>query len=309
MTPRQYTPGQARVRALAAPLLPAFLAVHRVRDDTAICEELRERLAADPIVTADPITATPLGAHPFSTQYLQWLRAVSTPVQNTPPAPVRWEQVVLHGSVAGGWGPASRKPAFTGGLRWHSTMQTVFNCVAQRPVPTHQMHLRYFVRSGILAGEAGNHRLLGHLLAGETRLPALTVVEEQCAPSLALNDALMTLEQWCADHDLGRFWLALDSVAVCEREAQNVLDGVHETTAEERHLILTFLRERQVRFVMGLSPRGPRSPIQLLLAHRDELRALRGHRVIQRGMVSLRRWLGRAEGASVFERWLDQRAR
>lgn len=308
------TPGQQRVRELAKPFVSAFVkAVSDVSFAGELCpllEDFREVLARDPVVRNDSITSAPLGKSKFSPSYLRWLKSVSIPKQRIfDPRDIRFDHVVLHGSIAGGWGK-SMKPAYTGGLRWDTTMRAILTIVAGLPMYTYQMDARYYLRSGLLEGDEGNHRLLAYLLTGETALPVLEYYEEQYTPDLSLNEAFLVVERFFTrsgrlteDEEIV-YQLYTADPRQRDAEVEAVQYFATQTTEEERQLLHTFLCSYLQR-ARGLIHLEARSELEDLLLCLQELRWLRARTPFAKRILALRRWFN-DEYPSLFESWFEK---
>lgn len=304
------TPGQERVRAIAAAHLDQFDADTN-SDDLPVYSLLRDALAADSVIRHDPLTSATFTDATISTNYLRWLEATRTPTTPTS-MEVTYTNIVLQGSVGGNWG-TSTKPLYTGGYRWCIVMRAILTLAAGGAVGGPRPVYDYYQETDLLVGQDGNHRLLGHMLMGASPLPHVKYWQEP-RNVVAMRAAYATAEAWwcdaCAslperntvfvDHEKARRSLDARSLD----DASRVL-VFSDTSAEEQGIIAAYVRH------VLTAPRGewlravPGATSQMhgVLFVLDELRTLHQRTPWQRRMLAFQRKLDRELSLSAFEQW------
>lgn len=321
------TSGQERIRTIAQRLLHSFPDREYLScDEHPLYAALRDALHQDAIVTSDPMTSAPLGNATISSNYGWWLDSISTPIGcMTGDDRVRFTMVTLQGSVGGSWGEAWDRPAFTGGIRFKTTMRAIYTIMAEQFVGTDQWHHTYYTRSDVLWGNTGNHRLLAYVLTGEQAIPSLTFCEEQHEPDPALNDMLHFLEQLWVNVQRGanprpiqRFNLDLVSPQRRDADVARVRSLMQEASEQDWCVIAAYLherwRERLSWLDAELAPQYSKpfdstkaqSHTAILLQSLAYLRDIEGRGRIDQAVLRVQRRLGMKDQAATFERWYEQ---
>lgn len=315
MSDRGLTPGQRRVRELAASLLLPFAAAINRQDEgklLGIYAELRARLEDDLLVVGDPVTGADLMSKALSRNYVSWVHRVSKPVAAVErPVDLRFDRLWLPRYAVAEPERPSPRPAYLGGQKWDTTMRALLTIASGGEVPHEGMSVNYYERSGLLTtGTGGNHRLLAHVLAGESRMPNLTRWEEGHQPDPGLNDALLLVEEVCPH---GSFYLEMSPPSVRAREAANVLGFVREATDDERKIIAAFLHHHldedwwpRVSWIEWetVFPKVARTPIEVLTVCLSALREIRGRGPLSPFLLPMRRMFGSWHPSLKFEEWL-----
>jgi|GEM_PF-5880988 len=318
----ELTPGQQQVRAIATQFVRPFLNSTLPPEGDPIYNNLAAALAADLIVQGDSITSANVGEDLFNRRFLGWIDIISRKID--PPADarqMRFDRVHIRGSVDDRTqryvGP-SMEPAYRGGTRSESTMWAVMvsmmNILGTAPRLSVDdedlMESTYYIRSGILKGGAGNHRLLGYVLTGDSSVPGVQWREEQEPPDLVVNDGFEREESFFPPRNtpyLGKS--ILQPLAESERQVRaDVADlrwFMAEATEEEQALLKRFLvSKHRERSLSACCPVATSRANALVRCLRD-MRNIRGRRKLDQTIVAVQRRLGAGPPLSPFEEWYE----
>lgn len=212
------TPGQEEIRQIVQHHLNIC---DKDQCDKDCAERVRGEFAVNPIIVNDKITGAALGFSHISENYIDWLKrdGPAERLRGGYPAVNTNSLVYTHMNLEG------HPPAYSGGIKWESTMACLFGLCRGDILNSSAWELNWFPDSDLLTiGAGGNHRGLAHMLWSNSDVTPSRMNVYRSNHDDDLNQALLALNRIVAPNKL--------QFEACE--ANTAKTFVRETTASEQ---------------------------------------------------------------------------
>lgn len=162
-----------------------------------LCTKVLIAFCSNATIVNDAVTSQRLGASQYSENYLDWLRETGRIEEIRDISHSDFQDIDFSMCEIVYRPDGNLQPAYKGGVKYDSTIWSLFQLAQERLLPIGSWHSEYYDAIDLWKeGAGGHHRLLAHILYGSDKInPSRVTIIRNGFVDPALNEALLQFKE------------------------------------------------------------------------------------------------------------------